>query len=136
MEAWPDRCQVSVRELELENCEARSERIPQRLFVGVPPGSRRKRAPTATPARHRACWVVEASVVAGVGFAAVIVVGQSTMRTMVRALYMTNKIKHVLAVSVPLPGGFGTLTGQPFVGLPIVRFRDRGDDTISIDVHM
>jgi hypothetical protein len=51
-------------------------------------------------------------------------------------LYMTNKIKHVLAVSVPLPGGFGTLTGQLFVGLPMIRFRERGDDTISIDVHM
>src|SRR5262245_441333 len=58
------------------------------------------------------------------------------MRTMVRALYMTNRIKHVIAVSVPLPSGFGTLTGQLFVGLPLIRFRHRGATALSIDAHL
>ncbi len=60
-------------------------------------------------------------------FAAVIAIGQSTMRTMLRALYITNKIKHVVPVSFALPGGFGTLTGELFLGLPALTFADSPD---------
>ncbi len=66
-------------------------------------------------------------------FAAVIAIGQSTMRTMVRALYITNKIKHVVPVSLTLPGGFGTLTGELFLGLPVLNF---AGGTIGLDVHL
>ena len=40
------------------------------------------------------------------GYAAVIALGQSTMRSLVRVLYVTNKIKHVLPLNVPLPLGW------------------------------
>ena len=46
------------------------------------------------------------------GYAAVIALGQSTMRSLVRVLYITNKIKHVLPLNVPLPLGLGALTGR------------------------
>lgn len=66
-------------------------------------------------------------------FAAVIAIGQSTMRTMLRALYITNKIKHVVPVSFALPGGFGTLTGELFLGLPVLTF---ADGRITLDIHL
>src|SRR3954447_841224 len=71
----------------------------------------------------------------GAGYAAVIALGQSTMRSLVRVLYVTNKIKHVLPLSVPLPLGLGMLTGELFIGLPTLRFTDRGDDRMTLEIH-
>ena len=72
---------------------------------------------------------------AAAGYAAVIALGQSTMRSLLRVLYITNKIKHVLPVDVSLPLGFGALTGELFIGLPTLRFSDRGDDRMTLDIH-
>jgi hypothetical protein len=69
------------------------------------------------------------------GYAAVIALGQSTMRSLVRVLYITNKIKHVLPLNVPLPFGLGALTGELFIGVPTLRFLDRGDDRMTLDIH-
>jgi hypothetical protein len=72
---------------------------------------------------------------AAAGFAAVLAIGESTMRRMVRVLYITNKIKHAVGIDVPIPG-FGRLRGTLFVGLPSLRFVDAGDDRVTLDLHL
>lgn len=57
------------------------------------------------------------------------------MRSLVRVLYITNKIKHVLPVNVALPAGFGALTGELFIGVPLLRLTDRDDGRMTFDIH-
>lgn len=71
----------------------------------------------------------------GAGFAAVLAIGEATMRRMVRVLYVTNKIDHAVALSVPVPG-LGTLAGTLLLGLPTLTFADLGDDRVTLDLHL
>lgn len=72
---------------------------------------------------------------AGAGFGAVLAIGESTMRRMVQVLYISGKLRHAVALDVPVPGQ-GRLSGALLIGLPTVRFVDLGYDRMTLRLHM
>jgi hypothetical protein len=63
------------------------------------------------------------------GFAAAIVIGQSPMQRLLRALYVANKITHVFDLNHPL------LTGRLFVDVPQLTFAAGTDNRFRLDIR-